>query len=227
MEDMHIHLRDGIINQEVFNEYVDKCIELHITKAVFLEHGNRISLKHNPVLFSKNIIDEFNHRFEEFYCTHNSQKLKLIRGIEIDYSDDISFREKTFEILDYGKFDWIVGAIHSLKFKLLKDYLLAIIDMINNYPINVIAHLQLNSQYLENEKILIEIMKMCYKRKIFIEINTSDRSRWDDNILYFILNLMKKYNVKYVFSSDAHNVNDIGYMIDETMKKVRLWKKTK
>lgn len=67
---------------------------------------------------------------------------------------------------------------------------------------------------------------MCNEKNVLIEINTSDRSRWSDEQLYFMLNLMYKYNVNFVYSSDAHKCEDIGYMIKETKDKVEngMWK---
>ena len=66
MEDMHIHLKEAIYNQELFNKYLIKCIDTGIEKAVFLDHGNRISLKHKPVLFTKYAVEQLNERLEEF-----------------------------------------------------------------------------------------------------------------------------------------------------------------
>ena len=225
MEDMHIHLKNGINNQDVFNQYIEKCIEMKITKAVFLDHGNRISPKHTAVLCSKEAIDIFNNRVYIFNDLNKSRSLKILRGIEIDYSTDIDFRTETFKILDYGNFEWIIGAIHNMKFETLKGYLESVIDMLNNYTINAIAHLKLDDTYNQYEELLTKILKLCSSKNVFIEINTSDRSRWNDEQLNYMMNLINEYNVNYVFSSDAHKIDEIGYMIDETMKKVMKWKK--
>lgn len=224
MEDMHIHLKNGIKNQDVFEKYIEKCKEKNINKVVFLDHGNRISSKHTPILYSKETIDSFNDRLATFNI---SNELHILKGIEIDYSTDLNFRKETFEILDYGNFDWIVGAIHSIKFESLHGYLEAVTDMLKNYNINAIAHLKLDETYKSFEKLLIKILKICYEKNVVTEINTNDRSRWNDKQLYYMLELMKKYNVNYVFSSDAHDIDEIGYMIDETMKKVLKWNSRK
>ena len=148
-----------------------------------------------------------------------------MKGIEIDYSNDLTFRNETFNILNYGKFDWIVGAIHSMKFVDYGKYLEAIIDMLNNYDINAIAHIKKTNQYNMYDNLFGEILDICNKKKILIEINTSDRSRWDDNQLCYMLKMMKKYNVNYIYSSDAHKLEDIGYMIENTEEKVQKWEK--
>ncbi len=227
MEDMHIHLKEALYNQNLFNMYVKKCIDCGIEKAVFLDHGNRISSKHEPVLSTKNAIEQLNKKISEFRLSNLSDKIEILKGIEIDYSNDLKFRNETFDILNYGKFDWIVGAIHSMKFDNYGKYLEAIIDMLNNYEINVIAHIKKTEHYNMYDNLFDEILTICNKKKILIEINTSDRSRWDDKQLYYMLEKMKKNNVNYVYSSDAHKFEDIGYMIKELKEKVEKWEKTK
>lgn len=223
MEDMHIHLKDGIYDNCIFKDYINKCIQIGLKKVVFLDHGNRISTKHKAVLCSKESIDKFYDTINS-YCNKN---LEIISGIEIDYSANLNFRKETEKILDYGKFSWIVGAIHSLKFDSLEGYLRAVIDMLNNYKINAIAHLKLDDTYKDYEQLIISILELCYIKNIYLEINTSDRSRWKDDQLYFMLNLMNKYKINYVFSSDAHRPEDIGHLIEETMEKVKKWQKKK
>lgn len=225
MEDMHIHLRKAIFDQNLFDKYIQKCIEKKLDRVVFLDHANRISAKHNPVLSTKDTIDEFNKKILAFKNSNFSKTLKVIRGIEIDYSKNVDFRNETFKILNYGNFEWIVGAIHSMKFEDLGQYLKAIIDMLNNYTINVIAHLKMNDDYHKYDELFIEIFRICHIKNVSIEINTSDRSRWNDEQLYYMLNLMKEYKVKYVISSDSHRLEEIGYMVEDTIKKVKEWEK--
>jgi histidinol phosphatase-like PHP family hydrolase len=223
MEDMHIHLKDGIKSQEIFNQYINKCIEMKLKRVVFLDHGNRISSKHIAVLSSKEIIDLFINIIDNFNQSNKAIDLKVIKGIEIDYSTDVDFRKETAKLLSYGNFEWVVGAIHSMKFDTLGGYLEAVIDMLNNYKINAIAHLKLDDTYKEYEQLLIDILEICLKRNVYIEINTSDRSRWNDDQLNYMLGLINKYKVGYVFSSDAHQIDEIGYQIEDTMEKVKKW----
>lgn len=227
MEDMHIHLKGAIYSQELFDIYVEKCIACGIKKAVFLDHGNRISNKHKPVLSTKEAIDQLDKKVSEFRKSDLASKIEILKGIEIDYSDDLDFRNETFDILNYGKFDWIVGAIHSMSFDDYGNYLRTIIDMLNSYDINVIAHIKKTSQCNMYDDLFKEILDICNKKNVLIEINTSDRSRWDDDQLYYMLEIMKKYNVNYVYSSDAHKFEEIGHMIKETEEMVKRWQKTR
>ena len=224
---MHIHLKDAIYNQELFDLYVKKCIDCGIDSAVFLDHGNRISAKHKPVLCNKNSIDQFNEKIINFRKSDLSKKLMILRGIEIDYSNNLDFREDTFRILNYGKFEWVIGAIHSMVFDNYGQYLVTIIDMLNNYKIKVIAHIKKTDDYVKYDNLFREILNLCSLKNVIIEINTSDRSRWSKAQLYYMLDLMNEYNVKYVFASDAHKWEDIGYMIAETEEMVDQWKRKK
>ena len=42
-----------------------------------------------------------------------------------------------------------------------------------------------------------------------------------------LVDVMRKHNVNYAYSSDAHKYEDIGYMIEETKEKVEKWEKAR
>ena len=56
---MHIHLKSGVTEISIMKKYIEKCRELGINKVLFLDHGNRISPKHTPVLNNSKVIDKF------------------------------------------------------------------------------------------------------------------------------------------------------------------------
>ncbi len=224
MEDMHIHLKNAIFSQEEFNGYVNKCKDCNLDRVVFLDHSNRISPKHKPVLNNPYAIDQLGEKINN-YRLINKEDIDILKGIEIDYSKDLIFRDETYKILDYGNFEWVAGAIHSMKFEDETDYFRCILDLLDNYKINAVAHMRLKEDYKLYLNIIKDVLRKCYKNDVALEINTSDRSRWNDEQLYFMLGLMEQYDVGYVFGSDAHKVDDIGYMINEVDQKVREWKK--
>ena len=47
-----------------------------------------------------------------------------------------------------------------------------------------------------------------------MEINTSDRSIWNIEQLNYMLDLFKKYDIKYTIGSDAHKVEELGVNYD-------------
>ena len=50
MEDMHMHLKKGVTDISIMQKYVEKCKEMKLNRVLFLDHGNRMSPKHTPVL---------------------------------------------------------------------------------------------------------------------------------------------------------------------------------
>ena len=59
MEDMHIHLKAGITDIRIMRKYLEKCKELNIDRVLFLDHGNRISPNHTPVLNDAETVKKF------------------------------------------------------------------------------------------------------------------------------------------------------------------------
>lgn len=223
MEDMHIHIRNGINNLEELKKFIDKGIDQKINTFLLLEHGNRISEKHIGYLNSYSKIDEFNKSIIEIQNLYKD--IKIFKGIEIDYSIDLKFRKDTLDLLKYGNFDLVIGSIHSYKFDDGLDYFKYIIDMINNYPINIIGHIILRDNWEEYKEILKEIIFLCSKKNIKIEFNTSDRSKWNNEQFMFMLNEMNKYDVSYSFGSDAHCSDEVGHRIEECYEKVLQYKR--
>jgi len=223
MEDMHIHIRDGINNLEELKKFIERGISKKIKKFLLVEHGNRISEKHIGYLTSNKQIDDFKDSITKIQNIYKD--IKILKGIEIDYSIEPSFRKDTLNILKYGDFDLVIGSIHSYQFTDGLDYFKYIIDMINNYPIDIIGHIILRDNWEEYKDILKKIIILCSKKNIKIEINTSDRSRWNNEQLSFMLNEMNKYGVMYSFGSDAHSSEEVGYRIEETYERVLLYNK--
>ena len=59
MEDMHMHLKKGVSDISIMQKYVEKCKEMKLNRVLFLDHGNRMSPKHTPVLNNSQVIDKF------------------------------------------------------------------------------------------------------------------------------------------------------------------------
>ena len=208
MMDLHIHIRDIINGVSSFDEYILAEIENGVNEVCFLEHGDRISEKHHGYLVDdesasvlKNVVESAKAKYP---------KLDIYNGIELDYSMDIDFRNRTLEYLKKNNFDIVIGSIHCYKFNDGKDYFNSIIDMINNYPIDIIGHIKLRENWREYVNIIEEIIRLCSEKNIKIEINTSDRSLWNEEQFDFMLSLMKQYNVNYTIGSDAHHLDEIG-----------------
>lgn len=218
MEDMHMHLKKGVTDISIMQKYVEKCKEMKLNRVLFLDHGNRMSPKHTPVLNNSQVIDKF---FENIkIIKENNPDIEINAGIESDFSYNEEFKEKEIEILRSYPFDYVIGSVHGMEKANYIDYLQANIDMIKTYPINIIGHLKLRKEYEQYKEKIEEIVKLATKKKLMFDINTSDRSRWNIQQLEYMLNLFKKYGTRYTVGSDAHNIDEIGYHIKEEYIKI-------
>ena len=218
MEDMHIHVRDGVEDYETLKQYIRACIDNGINKMLLLEHGPRISGKHKSRLDSVEKIKKLKQNIE--IAKKEFPNAEIYCGIELDFSYDDEFKQKNLDLLKEN-FDYVIGAIHSMKFCNGRDYLDVIIDMLNSYPIDIVGHMLLKYDWIECKDLIDTVLSIAKAKQVIIEINTSDRSRWDDEILKYMLTEMKKKDVKFTIASDAHYLNEIGHMIKETTQKVR------
>lgn len=219
MMDMHIHIRKGLDDYNELQKYIDIGKKKNINIFLLLEHGERISPKHIGYLTNYQEVIKFNKAIE--WCRKKNPKIKILKGIELDYSYDESFRKKMKYFLDKYNFDYVIGSIHSMKFKDDKEYFLSIIEMIKEYPITIIGHIILRENWKEYINLLKQIVELCSLHNIKIEINTSDRARWNNEQLKYMLTEMKKKNVFFTIGSDAHNCNEVGYLVNETNKKIK------
>lgn len=83
MEDMHMHLKKGVTDISIMQKYVEKCKEMKLNRVLFLDHGNRMSPKHTPVLNENKVIDKF---FENIKIVkENNPDIEINAGIESDF----------------------------------------------------------------------------------------------------------------------------------------------
>lgn len=218
MEDMHIHLKSGVTEISIMKKYIEKCRELGINKVLFLDHGNRISPKHTPVLNNSKVIDKF---FENInIIKKENPDIEINAGIESDFSYDEEFKEKEIKIIKNYPFDYVIGSVHGMDKADYIDYLQANLDMLETYPLDILGHLKLRKEYEKYKEIIEKIVQIATEKNVKFDINTSDRSRWNIQQLEYMLNLFKKYGTKYTIGSDAHCIDEIGYHIKEEYIKI-------
>lgn len=206
MEDMHIHLKSGVNDSEIIKSYLDRCRLCGVNRVVFLDHGNRISPKHKPVLYNNQIISKF---LELIAAAKNEyEDITVFSGIEVDWSNNKDFVKNELKLLE-NPFDYRLGAVHDIKHLTRKKYYLDNLQLCKKYPINVLAHLKLYDDYLKYKRAIVKIVKICAKKHIAIEINSSERSLWTFEQFKFMMNLIKKYGACYTIGSDAHEKEDI------------------
>ena len=217
MKDFHIHLKKGITDYEVMKEYIEKCIKLGIDEVVFLDHGNRTSPNHKPVLNNKKIIKEFLRLIKK--AKKEYKNIIIHSGIEVDYFFDKDKRDNEIELTKEG-FDYIIGSVHGIKYLGLDNngYYNAMLDLVKTYPLNVLAHLKLYDDYKNYDNIINEILKLraeaCldslpaqlskdYKKFRYSLVNVKGHSPEKADGLQYLIDLglvYKSYNVREISS---------------------------
>ena len=218
MEDMHIHLKKGVTDISIMREYIEKCKKCNIKRVLFLDHGNRESKKHIPVLNDYNVVKQFLENIKT--VREEYPEIEINAGIESDFSYDEEFAKKELDLINNFEFDLVIGSVHGMGNADYKDYLQANIDMLNTYPINILGHLKLRKEYEEYKELIEQIVKLAAKKGVKFDLNTSERSRWNLGQLEYMLKLFDIYGAKYTIGSDAHCVEEIAYGIEETYIKL-------
>ena len=66
-------------------------------------------------------------------------------------------------------FDYIIGSVHGIKNLTKEEYYKENLELIDSYPINILAHLKLYEDYLNYGEIIDKIIKKCKEKNIKIE----------------------------------------------------------
>ena len=157
MEDMHIHLKKGVTDISIMREYIEKCKKCNIKRVLFLDHGNRESKKHIPVLNDYNVVKQFLENIKT--VREEYPEIEINAGIESDFSYDEEFAKKELDLINNFEFDLVIGSVHGMGNADYKDYLQANIDMLNTYPINILGHLKLRKEYEEYKEFYSKFVK--------------------------------------------------------------------
>ena len=206
-EDMHIHPRPNCFFVDVICHYVDLCIELGIDKIGFVEHGRRISKKHQGVLNNENDV----HKFVQSISTVKNQKkyqgIEIKCGIEIDYSTDSNFVRDMLQLSTKVKgLDYVIGSVHGFGEKSYKEYIYAVLDLVSNYKIDVLGHFILSEEIVNYWDEIFQILDILYRRKIYLELNKGER--YDCGNIEIKIQFLKAAiirNTSFSFGSDAHS----------------------
>ena len=116
MEDMHMHLKKGVTDISIMQKYVEKCKEMKLNRVLFLDHGNRMSPKHNSVLNENKVIDKFfenslnvSETSRQLYIHRNTlvyrlDKLQKSTGLDLRIFDDAITFKIALMVVKYMKY---------------------------------------------------------------------------------------------------------------------------
>ena len=167
-------------------------------------------------------------------------KIEILIGYEVDFTPFVDKR-----VLN-RKVDYLIGSVHFLdnwgfdnpEFikewerrdvdDVYKEYFTKIEEMANSRLFNIVGHLDLVKVFGHKPKKNIKefaknAIKAIKKANMAVEINTSGLRKPikeaypSDELLEMILN----EGIDITFSSDAHSPEQVGYMLKDTIEKIK------
>lgn len=223
--------------------FVQKAIELGFDEICFTDHmpftvtGDEA----DRIPFGK--VSEYctavRKKAEEY-----KEQIIIRTGIEIDYHPDCI--DEIENVLSQGEFDYIIGSTHfnikgfniplditthtDFAKMVLENYLSAV----NSGYFDTISHLDVyrwvfsqypliadGYTYKSNQDLIERIFESLENTGVNLEINAAPLYKGFDNLGAYpqreILDISRKYNINYIYGSDAHSFEYVGYAYDELM----------
>ena len=217
-------------------EYIQKAIEKKINIYGFSDHA--------PMNFDT----KYRMSFEEMdlyekevnFLKNEFKEIKILLGYEVDFTPYVDKR-----VLK-RKVDYFIGSVHFLdnwgfdnpEFiknwenrdidDVYKEYFLLIEKMANSNLFDIVGHIDLIKIFNYKPKKSIKdiaknAIKAIKKSNMVVELNTAG-FRKPVKELYpsdEILEMILEEKIDITFSSDAHNINQVGFMLKETIQKAK------
>ena len=217
-------------------EYIQKAIEQNINIYGFSDHAPmNFDTKYRMSFEEMDLYEkEINSLKNEF------KNIKILIGYEVDFTPYIDER-----VLK-RKVDYFIGSVHFLNNwgfdnpefiknwenrdvdDIYKEYFLLIEKMANSKYFDIVGHIDLvkifNYKPKKNIKDIVKnAIKAIKKSNMVVELNTAG-IRKPVKELYpsdEILEMILEEKIDITFGSDAHNINQVGFMLKETIQKAK------
>ncbi len=239
------HLHPNIINNpSQAEDFINRAVQLGFDEICFTDHMP-FSITHNEFdRIPNGRVGEYCKRVKELALMHKN-KITIKTGIEIDYHP--YYEREIKNVLSQGEFDYILGSSHlsidgyriDLKNTTRTEYARMVLS---NYLcaaksglFDTLSHLDVyrwvfdaypliddNFEVSSCFDILNDIFSVIEKSGIYLELNAAPLYKRFDNCGFYpqyeILDLSEKYNIKYIYGSDAHTADKVGFGYDEIKK---------
>ena len=210
-------------------DYVKKAIELNLEMFAICDHVfNDIPLGPRAPWSE---YDAYLENLKQVEAKYENQ-IELQRSIEAEYYPELMERYQTMKEKDHFAV-WILGqhesSDHQMDFfknsddiaNKLERYTEDVIEALETGFFNILAHPDLFMMYYTKpDKHSLECMdrifRVCEKNNVVIEINANGIRGHKHYPNREVFELSKKYNLRYIISSDAHNPE---FLYDDAMRK--------
>lgn len=231
LSDYHLHSKYSFDSKQSIEEIINKGILMELNEICLTEH---ISFDPNDKSYNFFDFKEYEAEIEELSIKY-SNKIKIKKGLEI--GEYHLYKEDFDKYFDEHNLDFIIGSIHNLDNKSLrqniieigahntyKTYFTELLQFAQIGDFDVLGHLDIVQRYAFNENgiykfddykdLIYDILKVIISRGKGIEINTSGLN---NNLLFPKLEVLKMYrDLKgeiLTIGSDAHDTNRVGEKI--------------
>lgn len=206
--DSHIHLHTSTPEPVYIKSCLNMAKNVGIKRTGFLAHGPRLSPKHTSIL---NNADDLHYFRTAINGVKDDMVDEIYVGIELDYSIPGVFREHTISMIKESKeLDFVIGSIHHYDFLNYKDYVHAVLDLMETYPICIFGHLDVSENVANWKKYLDCIFRCAADKNIAVELNGHINRCLPEKIIDAMCCNSVKYGVSLTYGSDAHRLEDIG-----------------
>ena len=221
--DLHIHTNYSFDSQVTMEEYTLKAIELGLDAICFTDH---IDINRHYNTFAT---FDFDGRIKEFEQIKRrfGNKLLLLLGFEMG---EPHLHPKETEFLRSLKPDLIIGSVHQpldyeentkvSRREYERIYDRYVRQMVENGDFDVLGHIDMpkkyHDDYVEDFDYVCQTLKICVRRNIVPEINTSSvRSGANTTMPSFeAIKYYQSVGGKYVtLNSDSHSVTSLGDVV--------------
>ena len=224
------------------DEYIQRAIELGIDEYGFSDHAPmNFDPKYRMDISQKNMYENWVIDAKEKY----KDKIKILLGYEVDYLEGYILDE-----IIKSKVDYLIGSVHFLKNKddmwgfdnpefigiykskdidtIWIEYFDAIKAMAKTGLFDIVGHFDLIKvfKFLPKKDIRLIAKDALFeikKSNMILEINTAGL-RKPINETYpskQLLELAFDMDIKITFGSDAHNVEQVGFMYEDNLPLVK------
>lgn len=243
--DYHIHSHNSFDSKSTIIKFCNEAIEKGIKEICFTEH---FSVDARDVSYNVLDYEKYNQEIR-FSKEIVGNKLIIKKGLEIGEPHIKEYELDLNEQLSKMDLDFIIGSIHNIDGIKLRtfinnnedkdiyvEYFKEVYEMVKVSDIDVIGHLDLMKRYAYKTlgnydfkkyyDIIEKILKLCIKRNIGIEINTSGlRSELNETLpSKEIIKLYKDLGGEIItIGSDSHDYKDVGYSFNKALEILRLY----
>ncbi|NLC96349.1 MAG: histidinol phosphate phosphatase [Erysipelotrichaceae bacterium] len=253
MIDGHIHLENGPLSLDYLNLFIDEAIKNNLSEIQILDHTHRFKeftsiyekVKNSSELQEKWLKTKIKDSLVDYLelielAKQQNYPIKVKFGLEVCYTSENE--ELIKDILKDYKFDFLVGAVHSVfgylydmeKFSkellwdkydvntIYKEYYSEIIKLMESKIFTQVAHpdtiklFNIYPTYDLNET-YNKIADLAIKNDIFVENNFGCYYRYnhkDPGLSNEFKKILLDKGVKIMLASDAHNPIDVGKHFD-------------